>query len=49
MPGTTEDRGAPRSRWRRLGWFVLLYLVSLAVFGGIVWLARAALGALTPS
>lgn len=30
MPGTTERRGPSRETWRRLGWFVLLYLGGLA-------------------
>ena len=48
MPDTTEDRPR-RSRWRRLGWFALLYLAGLAVFGGIVMLARLLLQSVTPS
>jgi hypothetical protein len=29
-----------RERWRRLGWFVLLYVSALAVFASVVTLLR---------
>lgn len=33
MPDTTDPGGKPPrdSRWRRIGWFVLLYAAGLAV------------------
>jgi hypothetical protein len=34
MPATTTERGRSRSRWRRLGWFALIWCASL-----IAWLA----------
>lgn len=37
-PATTEAAGP--SAWRRLGWFVLLYLAGLAAAGALVYLLR---------
>ncbi|UCC14003.1 MAG: DUF2474 domain-containing protein [Gammaproteobacteria bacterium] len=44
MPAITPDSdpyaGAPRSRWRRLGWFALLYAASLAAWSALAYLIR---------
>ena len=45
MPVITPDgnpcSGTPQSRWRRLGWFALLYVSSLAAWGVLAYLIRA--------
>jgi len=44
MPGTTEprrDEEGESSRWRRLGWFVLLYAAGLAVTLVVVYGLRS--------
>ena len=43
MPAITrqsESEDASGSRWRRVGWFVLLYVVSLVVVGAVIFLLR---------
>lgn len=34
-------RAAPSPRWRRLGWFVLLWLGGVAAVGSLAYMLRA--------
>ncbi|MHB0706983.1 DUF2474 family protein [Roseomonas mucosa] len=49
MPAITDGRGAmrdpapPGSRWRRLGWFVLLWLGGVVAVGAVAFLLRSLL------
>ena len=42
MPGITE-MAAPPGRWRRLGWFVLLWLCGVLTVGAVAFLLRGLL------
>lgn len=49
MPATTDGPGAVRvraptgGRWRRLGWFVLLWLGGVVTVGAVAFLLRSLL------
>lgn len=46
MPDITdpdEPTGSTPSRWRRVGWFVFLYLASLGAVGALAYGLRALL------
>ena len=42
MPATTDEAGRG-NRWRRLGWFVLMYAAGLAVTLAVAYLLRSLL------
>ncbi|WP_260987487.1 DUF2474 domain-containing protein [Roseomonas gilardii] len=42
MPGITE-KAAPPGRWRRLGWFVLLWACGVLTVGAVGFLIRSVL------